>query len=332
MIRTSSLLMVLLLVLAGVANAQKRTVGAIGFYNLENLFDTTDDPNNPGDDDFLPIGPYEWTEEKYANKKDNLAWVLSTMANGADIVGVCEVENLFVLQDLVAHGPLAKENYQVVHVESPDYRGIDVGLLYKPGRFQLIDFRSIRYSDTTYRTRDMLYVRGLYFGDTLHVFVNHWPSRLGGKADKRSVAAQDQRREVDALLAKNPMAKIVIMGDLNDDPINKSVKKDLRAGNNPDKLGEGDLFNASADIFQQGYGTLMYRGTWNLFDQIIVSQGMLHTAEGISFQPGTFSVYAPDRMRAQTGEGAGGPLRTHSRGVYLNGYSDHFPTYILIQK
>mgnify|MGYP002786863909 CR=1 FL=1 len=325
--------LILLVVLMGgsAADAQKRTVGAIAFYNVENLFDAVDDPNNEGDNDFLPDGSYGWTQERFENKKEKIGWVLSKMANGADIIGLAELENLFVVQELIANPQLAKMGYQLVHKESPDYRGIDVGLIYKPDRFKLLDYRAIRFPDTTYQSRDVLHVKGLYFGDTLHVFVNHWPSRLGGKADKRELQGAALREEVNVLLAKNPQAKIVIMGDLNDDPINKSVKKDLWAGGDPVKLEPGELFNPSAATFKQGYGTLMYRGTWNLFDQIIVSQGLMK-GDGITYQPGSFSVFGPDEMRVQAGESAGGPLRTTSRGVYQNGYSDHFPTYILIQK
>jgi len=312
--------------------AQKRTVGAIAFYNVENLFDTIDDPNNPNDQEYTPDGSNKWDAEKYASKLDNIARVMSEMANGADIIGLSEIENLNVLNDLVAHPKIAKFKYQIVHVESPDYRGIDCALFYRPDRMKLLNFRAIRFPDPAYNTRDILHVKGLYLGDTLNVFVNHWPSRLGGKADKRTESALALRQEIDTLLAANPMTKIVVMGDLNDDPINKSVKKDLRAHGDYDKLEAGDLYNASADTFKQGYGTLMYKGTWNLFDQIIISQGMLKAAPGISYQPGSFSVFAPDYMREQSGESAGGPMRTFSRGVYLNGYSDHFPTYILIQK
>jgi len=314
------------------ADAQKRTVGAIAFYNVENLFDTIDDPDNPNDEEYTPEGSNQWDAEKYASKLNNLSKVLSEMANGADIVGLSEIENLNVLNDLVAHASLAKFNYQIVHIESPDYRGIDCAMLYRPDRMKLINFRAIKFPDSTYSTRDILHVKGVYLGDTLNVFVNHWPSRLGGKAEKRSESALSLRQEIDTLLAANPMTKIIVMGDLNDDPINKSVKKDLRAIGDFGDLESGDLYNVSADTFKQGYGTLMYKGTWNLFDQIIISQGMLKAAPGISYQPGSFSVFAPDYIRVQTGESAGGPLRTFYRGVYQNGYSDHFPTYMLIQK
>lgn len=320
--------LLIFLVGSGELLAQKKTVGAIGFYNVENLFDMEDNPDTD-DEEYTPTGDRGWDQARYESKKTNIAKVLSTMANGADIIGLCEVENLFVLNELVAAPAMKKFNYQVVHVESPDWRGIDCALIYKPDRFSMLNFRSLKFPEADYRTRDILHVTGLYFGDTLEIFVNHWPSRFGGKADKRALSAELLRGAVDDLLAKNPKSKIIIMGDLNDDPINKSVKKILRASNK--KLEEGDLYNATTDTFQQGIGTLSYRGAWNLFDQIIVSQGLLD-GEGISYQKDSFSIFGPNWMRQSSGEYAGTPLRTFGGGVYLDGYSDHFPTYILIEK
>ena len=329
-----AIITITLLVVSNTGFAQKRTAGAIAFYNVENLFDTVDSPDTE-DSEFTPTGKNEWTVERYGEKLANMAKVLSQVANGADIIGLAEVENLSVLIDLVAQPALEKMDYQIIHQDSPDYRGIDVGLLYRPGRFKILNYRAIPFpqtEETNFRTRDILHVTGLYLGDTLHVFVNHWPSRRGGKADKRILAGQQLRKEVEVLLNKNPQAKIVVMGDLNDDPINKSVKKELRAVTDIDDLENGDLFNTSAPTFRKGYGTLMYKGTWNLFDQIIVSQGLLSGNAGIQYQPESFSVFGPDFMRVKTGQFAGGPLRTFSFGVYQGGYSDHFPTYILIQK
>lgn len=309
------------------ADAQKRIVGAIGFYNVENLFDMEDHPDK-FDEEYTPTGERKWTQERYDNKQNNIASVLSKMANGVDILGLSEVENLSVLMDLVSRPEMKKFNYQIIHVESPDRRGIDCALLYKPNRFKVLDYENIKFPDENYDTRDILRVSGLYFGDTIHVFVNHWPSRFGGKADKRGQVAAKLKEEVDALIEKDENSKIVIMGDLNDDPINKSVKKTLGA---TAKMGEGDLFNPSAIPFKQGHGTLMYRGAWNLFDQIIVSKGMLE-GEGIGYRKGSFSIFGPDWMRQKTGQYAGAPKRTFGGGAYLNGYSDHFPTYILIEK
>ena len=307
---------------------QKRTVGAIAFYNVENLFDTEDDPDEE-DEEYTPNGRNTWDHERYTSKLGNIAKVLSEMAYGADVIGLSEVENLFVLNELTEEPLLKKHGYAIVHKDSPSWRGIDCALLYKPDRFKLIDYRTIAFPDSTYQTRDILKVSGLYFGDTLHIYVNHWPSRHGGKSDKRMQVAEALRKDVDGLLAINPDSKIIVMGDLNDDPINKSVKKVLRAV--AKSKGEGDLINVSTPTFKQGIGTLYYKGAWNLFDQIIVSEGLLNT-EGVSYQPNSFSVFGPNWMRQKEGEYAGAPLRTFARGVYLNGYSDHFPSYILLEK
>lgn len=311
--------------------AQKRTVGAIGFYNVENLFDTSDDPNEE-DEEFTPTGRNKWDERRYASKKQNIAKVLSEMANGPDIIGLAEVENLFVIQELISHPTLKKHNYQIIHKDSPSWRGIDCALIYKPTRFKILDFEAIRFPDENYRTRDILYVKGIYFGDTLHIFVNHWPSRRGGKAERRIEAAGELRRAVDKILISNKEAKIVVMGDFNDDPFNKSVKKELRAVGKLKGISTGDLYNVTAPTFKQGYGTLFYKGAWSLFDQIIVSQGLLSKSAGISYQKNSFSIFGPNWMRVKEGQFAGGPKRSFGFGVYLNGYSDHFPTYILIEK
>ena len=328
--RKYSIVIILLISTSLSGTAQSRVVGAIGFYNVENLFDLVDDPDK-NDDEFTPEGDNEWDRERLDSKLTNISRVISEMARGVDILGLSEVESLAVLTELVAMPSLQRHNYQIVHQESPDWRGIDCALLYKPDRFQLLDFQAIPFPDEDYTTRDILHVEGIYFGDTLHVFVNHWPSRRGGKADKRNAAAERLRQEVDELLAENDQAKIIIMGDLNDDPNNKSVKKILRAVDF-DKVEEDDLYNPSAAVFKQGLGTLYYNGAWNLFDQIIVSQGLMEGAEGVTYQPESFSIFGPPWMRNQTGQFAGGPFRSFSYGVYQNGFSDHFPTYILLQK
>lgn len=309
---------------------QKKIVGAIGFYNVENLFDTVDDPEKR-DEEYTPGGRNEWDEERYADKRGKVATVLSQLANGADIVGLAEVENLFVVSDLVASPELSRLKYQIVHQESPDRRGIDCALIYRPDQFKLIEFETLTFPEEGYYTRDILHVTGLYSGDTLHVFVNHWPSRLGGGADKRNAAAGLLRGKVDELLAANPGSKIVVMGDFNDDPINKSIKKTLNASDNS-KLKPGQLYNPSAGIFKQGLGTLFYRGTWNLFDQIIVSSGLLKDPSGVTYLDNSFSVFGPNWMRVSTGDYMGAPKRSFVGGVYQGGYSDHFPTYIILEK
>jgi endonuclease/exonuclease/phosphatase family metal-dependent hydrolase len=302
----------------------------IGFYNIENLFDTIDDPNT-NDSDFLPEGMYKWTEERYATKLANMCKVIASFQ--PDIIGLGEIENRKVLEDLVTHPTLAALRYQIVHFDMKDERGVDVALLYRPSVFKPFDFKLLSIVDPAephFKTRDVLWVKGLCLGDTLHVAVNHWPSRRGGKEDKRLIAAQTVRNAVDSVLAVNPAANIIIMGDLNDDPNNKSVKKILLASDDSKK--KNTLYNTSEPTFKKGYGTLAYNGVWNLFDQIIVSAA-LTDSKSIDYVPGSFMVFAPKWMQETNGKYAGMPKRTF-RGTIFNaeGYSDHFPVFIQIKK
>lgn len=334
MIKTFLIAFFTLLLSINALFAQEQLVGHIAFYNVENLFDIQDDPEIR-DDDFTPQGELNWDTVKYADKIDNLAKVFVSMA-APDIIGLSEVENRAVLNALVTHKSMARYKYQIIHFDSPDIRGIDVALIYRMGKFQPFDINTIAFedeSDPEFKTRDILYVKGLYNGDTLNVFVNHWPSRRGGKEDKRIMAAELLRKKVSELQAKNPEAKIVIMGDLNDDPRNKSVKKSLLAHDNLKKMEDGELFNTSAKTFKQGYGTLFYRGTWNLFDQIIISQSMLADKSTTwYYKNDSFSVFAPEWMRVKEGEYQGAPYRTYVSGKYQNGFSDHYPVFIQISK
>ena len=308
----------------------QQPVGTIGFYNLENLFDTEDDPNI-NDEEYLPEGENKWTEERYQNKLAHMSRVISEMANGPDIVGLCEVENRKVLEDLVQMPSLAMKRYQIVHFDSPDQRGIDVALIYKQGVFLPFAIKKIGYVDPNnaeYKTRDILWVKGLYQGDTLHVAVNHWPSRRSGE-EKRILAAELLRRAVDSVQTVNPDAKIVLMGDFNDDPSNRSIKRALLADSKLKKMTPNMLYNTSYDHFKKGYGTLFYRGAWNLFDQIIISQSLLSDrATNFHYIPDSFRVFAAEYMVQKEGEYRGAPHRTFVAGVYKNGYSDHFPSLI----
>ena len=325
----------LLVTVANHSIAQEKPIGTLAFYNLENLFDTEDDPEID-DEEYLVEGDRQWTEERYQNKLNNMSRVIADMANGPDILGVSEVENRKVLEDLIQTDRLKMKRYQIIHFNSPDHRGIDVALIYKQGIFTPFDVRTIKFNDPNdpeFKTRDILWVKGLYNKDTLHVAVNHWPSRRGGKEDKRIIAAEILRRSIDSVQNINPEAKIVLMGDFNDDPSNKSVKKVLLADDKENKLEKGMMFNASGSTFKQGYGTLYYRGAWNLFDQIIISQSLLKDkATNYHYIPDSFRVVASDYMQVPKGDDKGAPLRTFSYGVYKNGFSDHYPSIIFIGK
>ncbi|MGL5635472.1 MAG: endonuclease/exonuclease/phosphatase family protein [Bacteroidales bacterium] len=321
-------------------SAQKKfAVYGIAFYNIENLFDTI-----PGDNDkeYTPNGPNKWNTMKYQSKLKNMAYAISQLGMdkspiGPAVIGVAEVENRTVLEDLVKTGELAKRNLQVVHEDGPDYRGVDVGLLYNPKLFKYEGHQSrtlVDKEEPRFRTRDQLVVRGRIDGELFNIIVNHWPSRRGGEErsrPKRAIAAQLTKDIVDSIQRVTPESKIVIMGDLNDDPNNYSVKEVLDAKKYEKEVKPGGLFNPFWSIFDKGIGTLAYKGQWNLFDQIIISYNLLGKDRS-SLKFWKAEVFSKDFLKTQEGTYKGYPKRTHAGGVWTNGYSDHFPTLIYLVK
>jgi len=318
-------------------------VTGVGFYNLENLFDTLvdPDPNKILQDDFTPKGKKVWTSEHYQEKLVNMAKVIGEIGteitpDGVAILGVSEVENKSVLEDLVKSESIKTRNYQVVHYDSPDRRGIDVGLLYNPKYFKVTSSKSfsLRSIDTTFYTRDQLLVSGLLNGEKVHVIVAHWPSRRGGEKrskPRRASAAKLGRMIVDSLQKDDPSAKVFYMGDLNDDPVDESVKKHLRGNGKEEKLGKDGLFNPWESYYKKGIGTLAYRDTWNLFDQIMVSKALLGK-DYTSFKLYKSKVFNKPYLKSSEGKYKGYPYRTYSFGTYVGGYSDHFPVYMFLIK
>ena len=262
-------------------------VTCVGFYNLENLFDTLIDPdtNKILQDDFTPKGQKGWTSKRYREKLENMSKVIADLGvevtpDGAAILGVSEIENKSVLEDLVKTEKLKNRGYKIVHYDSPDKRGIDVGLIYNPKYFHVTSSRSVslRSIDTTFYTRDQLLVSGLLNGEKIHVIVSHWPSRRGGEKrsrPRRESAADLGKIIIDSLQAIDPSAKIFYMGDLNDDPIDSSVKKHLKGNGKKEELKEGDMYNPWESYYKKGIGTLAYRDAWNLFDQILVTPSLV---------------------------------------------------------
>ncbi len=326
------------------SSKKKYLVSAIGFYNLENLHDTIfdADPSKIMQDDYTPDGDKKWSSEKYNHKLKNLSKVIADMASdvipeGIAILGVAEVENKNVLDDLVKDEQIASRNYQVVHYDSPDRRGIDVGLIYNPAYFTVQSSKSFVLkmpTDSNFFTRDQLLVSGLLNGELIHVIVAHWPSRSGGEkksAPKRIAAAQLGRAIVDSLLNDNPNAKIVYMGDLNDDPTNVSVKKHLNTVDKPELIKDKLMYNPMEPFYKKGIGTLAYRDTWNLFDQLIVSPALVGEDRS-SYKFYNAKVFNKSYLKQTNGQYAGYPLRTHAGGAYTGGYSDHFPVYLFLIK
>lgn len=324
-----------------VIQAQKKfEVYSIGFYNLENLFDTIHDKGK-NDYEYLPDGVNKWGTMKYSNKLRNMATVLNEMSTdmlpmGLAAVGVSEIENSRVLDDLVNHDILAHRGWKVIHIEGPDQRGVDCGLLYNPKLFKPLSAALIPYTtddnDTTYKTRGFLTVSGELADEKVHFIVNHWPSRAA-KSPARERAGTLVKAIKDSLMNAEPESKVIIMGDLNDDPDNKSIKNNLGAKRKSSEMKlPTDLYNPWWDILRsKGLGTLKYRGKWNLFDQIIVS-GNLVGKERSTLKYYKPEIFSRSYLMQQEGKYKGSPKRTHASGVWLNGYSDHLPVIIYLIK
>ena len=330
-----------LLLISLTSTARKLLKGsdyAIGFYNLENLFDTCHDEGK-NDYEFMPEGTFKWTTEKYTNKLHNLARVLSEMASdrlpeGCAAIGVAEVENAKCLADLCNVAPLKQRHIQYVHVEGPDQRGIDCGLLYNPSFFSIRDVKLIPYiykqaEDSLKATRGFLVVSGMLACEHVTIIVNHLPSR-GAASYYREEGGRQLKAVKDSLLREDPDQKLLIMGDMNDDPQDASMATCLGAKREVSEVGEGDLYNPWWNVLASGEGTLSFRGAWNLFDQIILSPSLLHPETG-TLGYDSCEIFRRDYLIRQDGPYAGSPLRTHGGGEWLNGYSDHLPTVVYLK-
>ena len=338
-----TLLVGFILTFSATSNAQHKQfkVGTIAFYNLENFYDTLDTPD-VDDYEFTPSGPNMWNAARYQKKLENMSYAISKIGaeifpGGPAIIGVCEVENRSVLADLVKSPNLKPAGYQFVHIDGPDRRGVDVALLYRPAVFRVTGVRSVTLkidSLPDFKTRDQLVVSGLYDGEPLHVIVNHWPSRSGGESRSlplRRAAAELARSLVDSIYKTDSNAKVIVMGDLNDDPFDASLVEGLKTIGNVDDVKKGDLFNPAYKTLKDGIGSLAYRDSWNLFDQIIVSEPLLNGKPGtLKFMK--YKVFNANFLTQKDGQYAGYPLRTFSGGAYTGGYADHFPTYIIVAK
>lgn len=323
---------------------KKYGVLAVGFYNLENLFDTLvdPDPNKILQDEFTPHGKNKFTSERYHQKLENLSKVLAeigteTTPDGLAVIGVSEIENKEVLVDLVAMPSLKDRNYQIVHYHSPDKRGIDVALLYQPKYFEYDTSFSYTLrdpADTGFYTRDQLLVSGKLEGEPFHFMVAHWPSRKGGQKrsePKRILAAELAKHMMDSLYAVDPSAKYIYMGDLNDDPTSPSIKKVLAASGDIAKTPESGLYNPMEDLFKKGIGTLAWRDVWNLFDQLICSESLIEQGSNFdSYKLYKAKVFNEAYLKQTEGSFKGYPFRTYVGGEWQGGYSDHFPVYLYL--
>lgn len=299
----------LLLVLALDGKAQGRTAA---FYNVENLFDTVNDPAS-NDGEFTPKGNYGWTEERWGEKTERIAHVLSTI--GADLVGLAEVENHSVLDSLTAHPLLADLGYRYVHFDSPDPRGIDVALLYRPRVFRPESMCAVRYKYLPrYRTRELLHVSGRWKGKPVHVLVCHLPSVLSPK-QVRSDAAASVRFYADSLMAADPDHLVLLMGDFNANPNSKTMKTITRTGT---------LHNPFEALYKKGYGTYLYRGRWNMYDSILTGGACPDSVAG--------KIHVKDYLIQSDGPYKGYPYRSYSGTEYIGGYSDHLPVVLVLKQ
>lgn len=337
------------LLLIPVLSVQARTVRelryAVGFYNLENLFDTCHDAGK-NDYEFLPEGTYKWTVLKYTHKLRNMARVLSEMGTdqlpslGCAAIGVAEVENAKCLHDLCQQPPLKARNFQYVHIEGPDQRGIDCALLYNPRLFKvravkLIPYIYTRAEDSERATRGFLTVSGTMGGDHVTIIVCHLPSR-GAPAYCREDGGRQLRVLKDSLVTDDPNVKLLIMGDMNDDPHDLSMSECLGAKRHQkDVETPAGLWNPWWNVLASCTGTLQYQGAWNLFDQIIVSHSLLTPDTSLtatSLKLYDYQIFCRDYLIQQEGKYKGSTLRTHAGGTWLDGYSDHLPTVVYLKK
>jgi len=315
---------------------------AIGFYNVENLFDTLDN-TLINDEEFLPDGKRVWTSDKYEDKIANLASVISQLGldlckQGISILGISEIENDTVLSDLIMHPLLKSRNYNYVHCSSRDSRGIDVGLIYDQDEFKVekwglvkVDIESMGSSRPT---RDVLWVSGYLDGEKVYISVNHWPSRSGGEkrtAIYRNKAAEVNRASIDSILLEDPLAKIFVLGDMNDDPNNDSMTKYLRAKSKIKFVGDDDMFNPMFEFYKKGIGSTAYRDRWSLFDQVVMSSALVSDEkQGLKFHKAV--IYNKNFLIQKWGQYKGYPFRTFSGDEYQGGYSDHFPVFVYLIK
>ncbi len=308
------------------------------FYNVENLVDTFDDPNID-DEDFTPGGKLNWDQEKYTTKLVHTAQVIESISppDLPAIVGFAEVENKRVIEDLINKTKLKGGNYNIVHRDSPDKRGIDVALIYNNQLLKEVQAESINIQDENlgrYFTRDILYVQLLLQNnETLHVFVNHWPSRRDGKEtteSKRVYAAKTLRKRINQILEKDVDAKIITMGDFNDTPDEISIEKNLQA--KKEITIKSDLFNPYIKINENGLGSVFFEGEYASFDQIMISKSVYEKNSGLMYEPNSAATFrAPFVTFRDPKTGVQRPNRTYSGDKYHGGYSDHLAVYLKLR-
>ena len=338
--KKSTFLAIIIFVFSVIVNAQESNHMRIAFWNFENFFDPFVDSTKTYNE-FTPDGIQHWTTSRFYKKRNNMYKSILAMSenNPIAVLGICEVENEYVLTMLFAKTPLQKHNYRFVHYESPDRRGIDCAIVYSKDKVKLLESKQIPLknpNDSTYRSRDVIYAKfSDYHNDTIHVFVNHWPSRYGGEMETipfRAMAANNVLRQVDSIVTNSTtMPKIFIMGDLNDCPTDPSVENVLNAK----PLGSNTfLVNLITNPNELGFdGTIKHNAEWNIFDQIIVSEPVVYDTIGLHYKMNSARIFAPEFMLLDD-ETYGGKkiFRTYIGPKYFGGFSDHLPVYIDLER
>ena len=335
------LLSALLLLSFSIAFSQKENSNyiRIGFWNVENFFDPRKD-SLKNDNDFTPEGLYRWTFQRFDEKKNKLYKTIVALGEGEPpaIFGLCEIENAWVLHSLCMETPLAKYKYQYIHYESPDIRGIDVGLIYRPDLFSPVESFPIRIlfpDDSSFKTRDILFVKGIVFdSDTIGLFVNHFPSKLGGAAadEKRNFVAQTLKDEVNKQLARNPNHSLILLGDFNDDPYSYSIKTVLDAAIDSTELQTKVLMNLMTGELNEK-GSYKYQEQWAFIDQIIVTRDLYFRESNLNVKNNKAVIFNPAFLQVKDDKYLGTrPFRTFIGDRYNGGFSDHFPVYIDLEK
>ena len=329
--------------LIGQSDSKKKfLVNTIAFYNVENLFDTINDPKT-WDDDRTPKGRDRWTSLIYEKKLKNIAKVIAEIGfdltnQAPSVIGLCEIENRRVLEDLIKTESLIKENYKIIHYDSPDERGIDVAMLFKQNRFIVSSSKTYplylkRKDGSRDYTRDHLLVSGFLDKNPIHFIINHWPSRSGGQMrsePNRILAGKLNKKIIDSILQSNPNANIISMGDFNDNPSDKSIKPILNTIFKKSKIKEGQLFNPMEELYRKGYGSYRYRDKWDMIDQFLLSKNLVDNKNGLFFLKA--SVFNKKYLINPSGKYEGYPFKSFAGGKFLNGYSDHFPIYLYLAK
>lgn len=318
-----------------VANESPAEVRSVVFYNVENLFDIYDDPIKD-DDDFTPFGYYKWDKEKYDKKLDRISDALVLPPSFPAIIGLAEVENKEVLKDLLNEPEFAGKNFGISHFQSPDRRGIDVALLYDKDVFTVEDEQALPVKmsyDSNFKTRDILHVSGVYLGEKIHVFVNHWSSRREGVSEtehRRLTAAKLLKDNVQEVFETEPEAQVLILGDFNDYPNNKSLNVVLGA-QSIEYVSSCGLINPFIDLQKGGVGTSVYKREWNILDQIILSSSFFNDGP-LKLKENKGNILREEVLLYTYKNGDQKPNSTYGGPNYYGGYSDHLPVFVEIGK